>query len=276
MNSFKKHFWKFLQCILSFEAPPTINDTCSCNTTGARRLYHCNDCFDFTACCATCFVNRHESNPFHWAECWNGSFLERKDLSELGFILPFKHGPDCDSCPRAKPVPFIIIDVTGIHETQVAFCRCLTVKHDRVDLLLRCQIFPATLDQPQLGFTFNVLRDFHLQTLTSKKSSNDYLAALRRRTNNGILSNVPVCALNSFYSWPCSYLLLQSPYSQFLRVQRLWRALTMIKRSGQVHQIDKEFPHRREGNLTVPCFACPEPGFNVPDEQWGTVDEELK
>ncbi|KAF8952930.1 hypothetical protein BDZ97DRAFT_1670418 [Flammula alnicola] len=243
--------------MLSFEAPPTIDDACSCKTAGARRLYHCNDCFDFTACCATCFVNRHESNPFHWAEFWNGSFLERKDLSELGFIVPLKHGPDCDSCPRASPITFTIVDITGIHETQVALCRCLTEKHDRVDLLLRSQIFPATLDQPQLGFTFNVLRDFHLQTLTSKKSSYDYLTALRRKTNNGILSNI------------------SSPYSQFLRVQRLWRALTMIKRSGQVHQIDKEFPLRREGNLAVPCFACPEPGFNVPNEQWGSVDEEL-
>ncbi len=53
-------------------------------------------------------------------------------------------------------------------------------------------------------------------------------------------------------------------YKNFLRVQRVWRALTIIKRSGQVHGIDKHFPFRPKGSVVVPCFACPEIGFNLP------------
>lgn len=68
----------------------------------------------------------------------------------------------------------------------------------------------------------------------------------------------------------------QDPYSQFLRVQRVWRALTMLKRSGQVHGIDKFFPFRKPGNVVVSCFGCPEPGFNVPDHQWDEVDDEFR
>lgn len=48
----------------------------------------------------------------------------------------------------------------------------------------------------------------------------------------------------------------------------------MLKRSGQVHGIDTCFPFRRKGNAIVVCFACPEPGFNVPDDQWEELDND--
>jgi hypothetical protein len=49
----------------------------------------------------------------------------------------------------------------------------------------------------------------------------------------------------------------------------------MLKRSGQVHGIDLCFPFRRPGSVSVTCFGCPEPGFNVPDEQLDIIDEDL-
>lgn len=68
----------------------------------------------------------------------------------------------------------------------------------------------------------------------------------------------------------------QNPYSQFLRVQRIWRVLTVTLNSGQAHNIDTFFPLRRPGSVMVPCFACPEPGFNVPDDQWTAIDDTLQ
>jgi hypothetical protein len=48
----------------------------------------------------------------------------------------------------------------------------------------------------------------------------------------------------------------------------------MQKRSGQCHGIDKHFPKRVPGGVVVPCFACPEPGFNMEEEDLD--DEELR
>lgn len=46
----------------------------------------------------------------------------------------------------------------------------------------------------------------------------------------------------------------------------------MKKRSGQEHGIDEHFLHRMPGSVMVPCFACPEPGFNMDDDD--DMDEE--
>jgi hypothetical protein len=48
----------------------------------------------------------------------------------------------------------------------------------------------------------------------------------------------------------------------------------MQKRSGQEHAIDKHFPHRAKGSVVVPCFRCPEPGFNMDESDMD--DEEIR
>ena len=54
----------------------------------------------------------------------------------------------------------------------------------------------------------------------------------------------------------------------------IWRALKMQKRSGQDYGIDEHFPLRVQGSFMVPCFACPEPGFNMDNEEMD--DEEIQ
>lgn len=53
----------------------------------------------------------------------------------------------------------------------------------------------------------------------------------------------------------------------------VWRALQMTKYSGQALDIDGHLPLHQPGSLVVPCFACPEPGFNMEEE---INDEELQ
>ncbi|KAF9471253.1 hypothetical protein BDN70DRAFT_977471 [Pholiota conissans] len=256
MNDFQKKFSQLLRHMLAPEHPLTVGEPCLCGAPGMMRVCHCSDCFQFTPCCATCFVHQHQKMPFHWVEYWNGAFLERKDISELGYVVPFHHENHSGRCKQSQAFDFTLVDLTGVHKTRVSFCDCASQHGKRFDLLLESQIFPATVTQPTTGFTFNLLKDFHLQTLTSKKTPYDYITALRRKTNNAFIDEVP------------------DPYPQFLRAQRLWRVLTMLKRSGQVHDIDKSFPFRRKGNVIVVCFACPEPGFNVPDSQWDDLDND--
>lgn len=184
--------------MLATEHPSTIGDPCSCAIPDMLRVYHCNDCFHFTPCCAKCFIDRHQSQPFHWAEKWNGTFFERKDISALGYIIPFHHSLDSTQCRQSQPFDFTMVDVTGIHKTRVSFCNCATQHGTRFDFLLEAQVFPGTIVQPTTGFTFNVLKDFHLQTLSSKKTPYDYIRALRRRTNNAFLDDVPVSAAHLY------------------------------------------------------------------------------
>ncbi|KAF8195333.1 hypothetical protein K438DRAFT_1587318, partial [Mycena galopus ATCC 62051] len=72
----------------------------------------------------------------------------------------------------------------------------------------------------------------------------DYLGAILRLTDNGFTADVP------------------NPYANFLRVVRVWNYVTLKKRAGQMHGIDRLLPHCPAGNLLVWCPACPEPGFN--------------
>ncbi|KIJ16193.1 hypothetical protein PAXINDRAFT_52606, partial [Paxillus involutus ATCC 200175] len=186
----------------------------------------CPDCLQSPVTCEQCFIRLHKHSPSHWAERWNGQHFEQVDISKLRHVITLGHcGNTCKNIDyKNSTIEFILVEVNGIHSTCLAFCACIGTA-DRVDQLMSSGIFPATVDHPKLGFTFNLLKDYHIHTLTSKKSAYDY-----------------------------------DPYAQFLRVSHIWRYLMMFKRSGQAHDIDRFFPNRTPGNLVVPCFSCPEPG----------------
>lgn len=224
------------------------------------------DCLMYEPTCEACFVQTHASCPMHWAQVWNGEFFERKDISDLspGYVLTLGHpvlGQRCHRADYGKTFEFIVVDVNGVHKTRVVFCECRKSTVRRFHHCLQSKIFPSTVKHPSSGFTFAVLRDFHQQTLTSKKSPYDYIQAILCKGNNAFPQDPPVCHLE-IRSLCCTDH-HQDMYSQFLRVQRVWRALSNIKRSGQAHKIDNFFPFRPRGSVIVPCFSCPEPGFNV-------------
>ncbi|KAJ7257675.1 hypothetical protein C8J57DRAFT_1074287, partial [Mycena rebaudengoi] len=47
-----------------------------------------------------------------------------------------------------------------IHQTRLSFVGVV-----RLEQLMRARIFPASRDQPTIGFTFNLLRSAHLESL---------------------------------------------------------------------------------------------------------------
>src|SRR5271155_107598 len=165
MKEFQTHFEKLLRYMLATESPPSINHPCSCGSSDSSgtpkiRSCHCNDCMFFDPCCDTCFIERHRSSPLHWAEVWNGQFFERRDISQLGYVFTFGHDGLGGIFPNASPtMKFILVDLTGVHRTRIAFCECIGRLRDRVDLPLEAQISPATLTLPRMGFTFNLLKD---------------------------------------------------------------------------------------------------------------------
>lgn len=68
-------------------------------------------------------------------------------------------------------------------------------------------------------------------------------------------------------------MLRQDRYREFRVVTRLYTHLTMSECAGVYHDID--IPNRPKGDLTVPCVACPSPGFNLPDD-WRETPEHLR
>lgn len=234
MRDFQRYFGKFLDYILLSESHHLVGEPCACGVPDAIRTCRCNECFHYEPTCSMCFISAHQLSPLHWAEVWNGEFFDRRDISELGHVITLGHDDRGGRCPQfdyALAVDFILVDVTGIHQTKFAFCQCVAVSQDRMDHLLRSQIFPATVKRPTMGFTFSLLRDFHLQTLSSKKSPYDYISAVRCRTNNAFPDDVSV-------SSNCLYMLL---YLHMTLIEPLSSISSCPTRLARAHIIEAQW-----------------------------------
>ena len=75
-----------------------------------------------------------------------------------------------------------IIDVTGIHQIPVAFCRCRGASTAAMQML-GMMLYPTSYRRPATAFTFAVLQDFILANRVCKTPASSYFSLLRRRTN---------------------------------------------------------------------------------------------
>lgn len=144
-----------------------------------------------------------------------------------------------------------MVDVNGLHRMHVSYCRCPGARTEPFQLLA-ASFYPATWTSPQTAFTIRLLKHYHLDSLQSRKPAYDYWAILRRLTDNTRAKGLPV------------------RYEELLRVSREWRHLARLKRSGQGLGIAKHLPHQ-SNSVAVTCPACPEPGFNMPDDWQETL-----
>ncbi|KAJ7572142.1 hypothetical protein C8J56DRAFT_1035828, partial [Mycena floridula] len=247
LKSFMAQSKTLLDYILGLEADSALGSVCRC--TKAMATVQCRDCIGYELSCEDCFINFHRHTPYHWAEVWNeqqGYFI-RKDISKLHddtFAIPLGHHGQV--CPKTNDKSQSTI-FTIIHSNAP----------DRVAQLMQTTLFPGTMGRPATAFTFAVLRQFHLHHLESKESAYDFCGALRRLTDNAFAPHT------------------QEYHKQFLRVARVWRILTAMKRAGQAHNIDKYFPNRPKGNLVVRCPLCPERCVNLPPN-WENIPSEFK
>ena len=96
----------------------------------------------------------------------------------------------------ANPAPpvkgFTIVDVNGIHSVTLRPCACAGAPHTRTQLLA-ASLFPATLDEPNTTFTFEVLDTFQLINLQGKLSAYDFYYSLDRKTDNTGTLQIQVC-----------------------------------------------------------------------------------
>lgn len=188
-------FKRIVKYLFYSAADSRIGDTCTCGKS--PRTTRCFDCSQAPPSCDYCFIAAHKHSPCHWANKWNGAFFDKLDISALGYAITLGH--DGNPCPRVDyskdtMIDFTLVDVNGIHKTKLAFCNC-GVSVDKLDQLMKAQIFPASTEAPRTGFTFNLLEMFHADCLSSKKSAYDYVSGLRHRTDGAFncTEKVPVC-----------------------------------------------------------------------------------
>ncbi|KAI0324339.1 hypothetical protein GY45DRAFT_1395263 [Cubamyces sp. BRFM 1775] len=242
-------FWKD-QC-------PGIPGECQTPGCTGAATTRCRECHTKEPLCADCAVLAHRNLPFHWVEIWNGGYFERSDLLDLGFVLYLgHHGSPCPNIPtRGAPVAFVIVHINGVHRCKLHYCHC-PGSLSQLRQLVRADLFPATLERIETAFTCEVLERFHVDYDISKRSTQDFVEILKvLSAGNKETGEV------------------KDRYRDFMISSRIYRHLTLVKRSGRQHQV--VIPGRLRQDLTVPCMTCPIPGFNLPSD-WRDTPEHLR
>ncbi|KAJ7843541.1 hypothetical protein B0H14DRAFT_2195559, partial [Mycena olivaceomarginata] len=112
--------------------------------------------------------------------------------------------------------------------------------------LMRVCWWPATTRDPSTCATFNAIRLFQNMNSLRKISAFHFLRSLELLTNADGLNPTPVRVL-----------------------QEQYRMMEMMKRADRGHS-DGGVGGTVQGELALPCRACPQPGINLP-EGWDKI-----
>ncbi|KAJ6454053.1 hypothetical protein C8R47DRAFT_997428 [Mycena vitilis] len=226
------------------------------NCTGVAEWRCCDSvCFGEIMRCSSCIVASHAQLPTHFVEKWNGKFFERSrmGLRSLGQRVQLGHPPGV-VCPKRKPadVDFVLYDVTGVHKLAVDFYGCLPAVERRVQLMRACW-WPAMILKPNTCVTFACLKLFQILNCLGKLSAYDFLRVLEMITNHDGLDKPP------------------DRRKPFMHIVRQFRKVKRMKRAKRGHA-EGGWRATAQGELTLPCRACPQPGWNLP-EDWDSVPD---
>ena len=140
-----------------------------------------------------------------------------------------------------------IVDITGVHEIRLRFCRCKNLDdHPIADQLLQSGLFPSSFKKPMTAFTFRVLKDFDLANLEGKTDAFKYYSKLKRLSSN---------------TFPH---MIIDRYRELLLVLRQWRDLQARQRNGEAFADPVSASSQKMGALALFCPACPQPEINLP------------
>ncbi|KAJ7711700.1 hypothetical protein B0H16DRAFT_1744912 [Mycena metata] len=250
MAEYMGKFPDILRLWIAHKSGAGVGTSCYCGE--GVRSSQCRDCFQYELSCEACWIKNHQNNPFHWAYIWNPElrFFVKHDISLLdgGSHIPTlgHYGKPCPNT-SGNSVKMTIVEPNGVHATKLYFCGCAANPSidSQFDQLMEAGFFPGSVKAPRTGFSFEIMRRFHLAGLESKTAALDFISCLRRLTDNATTAKVP------------------DPYPAFLPAIRTYRYLKSVVRLGQAHGIDQLTPYRNKGSLLVKCVLCPEVGVNV-------------
>ncbi|KAJ7839911.1 hypothetical protein B0H13DRAFT_1649958 [Mycena leptocephala] len=243
---------------------PEFYQACAaCKTPNPE--YRCarQTCWGPALYCEGCIVNLHQQLPTHMVERWTGEFFRPCTLNDLEVEarVQLGHVPGT-YCPKATKAhkDFVVIDILGIRIVKLNFCGCDSTVTHRQQLMRAC-LWPATSTDPQTCATFNAIRMFEIQNCLGKISAYDFVRSLELLSNNDGLTPT------------------EDRRRAFRAIVRQYRMMDMMKRAGRGHD-DSGVAGTAQGELALPCRACPHPGINLPDGwdeiNWDEMEEDQR
>ncbi|KAJ7794948.1 hypothetical protein B0H14DRAFT_3496550 [Mycena olivaceomarginata] len=228
------HRDEYLDEMLRLEGRGDIDTYTTCGSCGAANpQYRCKlqSCYGPGMFCKSCIVKQHEVLPTHWVQEWNASFFERVGLCNLGLVVQLGHTPG-SSFPSMRRGKFKFMLIDVNGIHNIAIQFCQC--DSRVEH--RQQLM-------QLFQNMNSLR---------KISSYHFLCSLELLTNTDSLNPPP------------------NRHCTFMYIVRQHWMMEMMKRTGRGHS-DDSVAGTVQGELALPCRACPQLGKNLPDG-WDRID----
>ncbi|EIN10159.1 hypothetical protein PUNSTDRAFT_64703, partial [Punctularia strigosozonata HHB-11173 SS5] len=237
---------KFLDALLAHEALPTATTTACSICHRSTGEYRCQDCLGGCMMCKDCTIAAHRKLPLHHIERWDYDCFTPTSLRDLGLEVRLGHTSG-ESCGGVHPAhkSFLVFDANGYHSVDVRFCVCLPTPPWKQ--LLDVGWYPASSQEPRTAFTFSFLDTYHRLTLQGKISLHDYYLSVTHKTDNAGLNEQ------------------MSRYHEATLATRQWSHLMLLKRSARGHD-PSGIRNTSKGALTVACPACPQPGWNIPDD----------
>ena len=135
-------------------------------------------------------------SDYPFVKIWTGSYWWCSSLQSLGFTFQLGHNGGPCTNPQQCGHLLNVVHINGFHQLQVSYCQCSRPpgRHYAGTQLFRSSMFPASVAQPRMAFTFNVLELFHHQMLQGKTTAWDFYNALAHFTDNSGLHTPSVGA----------------------------------------------------------------------------------
>ncbi|KAJ7064151.1 hypothetical protein C8F01DRAFT_984262 [Mycena amicta] len=242
---------------------------------GETQLFRCQDC-RVSLQCKSCLEEKHTQNPLHVVKEWNGEHwdpvalhrVHLKDNSSKSLRFCYQLGHQGHPCPVPRPLQaLVVIDTSGVFTLDVRLCGCSkSLRYDLVAQLMGNGWYPATVSELGTCATFRALDLFRMLNVVGNVSAYHFVGTLERLTDPTMLGKTPV-----------------RPILLIHRITRQYASLKRLKRAGIGHQAEGWNPDAegvnagtvKTGACAVNCWACPQPGFNLPDgwENCGPDDE---
>lgn len=227
---------RYLAELYRLHSPP-LDEGCSCTSDASLpALFKCSDCLSSVPCCQRCIVRNHSLVPTHRIQQWNGTHWAAVILKDLGHQLHL--GGHSRPCRLGVTTDLTVGDLNGFHEIRVVYCGCPHAP-DHAFQLLQSHIYPCSEALPSSGFTFALLRQFHLASTEAKVPAKAFFMVVQRQTNNVYPHKGP------------------DRYRELLRASRGWMFLSDQKRAGIASE--RVSP---TNDVALVCPACPRLDIN--------------
>ncbi|KAF9018836.1 hypothetical protein BDZ89DRAFT_1139729 [Hymenopellis radicata] len=202
-------------------------------------------------------LERHAWSPLHVMQVWRDECWERTTLFEMGLVYQIGHQGGRCVYPEPTHRLMTVIHINSIHTVKYQYCSCDVSDYEhKWQQLLRNGWYPASMLYPATCVTMDILDHYRRLQVIATVNVRDFVTVLEKTTDPYGTEHTP------------------DRYKVFKRVQRQWKFLKRVRRSGVAHD-PGGLLEAKPASLVVECWACPRIGVNLPAD-WESVDEKYQ